>query len=644
MNKKIIAVVVDTAKLTLYHEDGSSIDIPQGDARVSHIISKVLPVVSAGGSIEADYSSESFYRQFEEQTNGFVRFFRATKKALASVFAAPESLGDDENMAEIGAYGQFPNQSAQQAAIDEIMANAQPVSSSGYQDKDTTEDHTIVAVVGDTIIPGAEQLHNQIRNSVKLGSDQGMKNFFSRIAKVVEKRRHSVEDLLKFLERGDLPIADDGSVIAYKLLNKRGDGVYVDVHSGKVTQRVGSFVYMNENMVDPNRRRDCSNGLHIARRGYLRSFPGNVCVLCKIAPEDFIAVPEYDANKVRVCGYHIVAELSDQNRYDLQAGKAMTSDPKAAKLLGAVIAGHHIGIIERVQITEPKGGGLKIETINEEQYDAAKARNAEPAHAIEDTDTDSAPVDPKNVANDIKPQAAKPNLVIPKTVQTNGRVDRARSLMTVIIGHTDSQNIYKAAQELLSMKKAQKVGWTRLGLTDADGAKATAIATGPAPKAAPKPKPTPAPKAAPKPKDKKLVTYKAPAKPNGKTETREQRVTRLVTCFYSTSPMADRLAAAQELIDIQKTARKGWASLGQSGLSNGELEQFINTNKNVPVAATPANPNLAGSGDRQTKARALYDAQDWTNLLAFKRKAKVSWDRLGFSEAEMKIILSKIGG
>ncbi|MEL2330844.1 hypothetical protein, partial [Klebsiella pneumoniae] len=86
------------------------------------------------------------------------------------------------------------------------------------------------------------------------------------------------------------PIADDGCIVIYKLLLKDGPSdhkefSYRDIHSQKVPQSVGTLVCMNESLVDPDRRNECSNGLHVARRQYLGNFSGNVCVLAKVAPE-----------------------------------------------------------------------------------------------------------------------------------------------------------------------------------------------------------------------------------------------------------------------------------------------------------------------------------------------------------------------
>lgn len=171
------------------------------------------------------------------------------------------------------------------SVVDEIIAHAVPVSSEKFNEKglvqqrpmvvnavtsndhpDDTAEDTIIAVVGDKIIPGMELIKSQFGRAAKMGSVQGVENFLKRLSTVIESRSHSVEDLLKFMERADLPIADDGTIIIYKVLNKQGDR-YVDCHTGRVQQWVGAYVCMDPSLVDHNRSNECSNGLHVARRG-----------------------------------------------------------------------------------------------------------------------------------------------------------------------------------------------------------------------------------------------------------------------------------------------------------------------------------------------------------------------------------------
>ncbi len=651
MTKQIVAVVVDTRQLTIYQDDGSSYNIPQGDPRVARIVDEVLPIIRAGGTVDADYREESSFAEFEQNTNGFVRFFRATKKAFADVFSDPSRI-QNENTAQVGQFGQVPTLDlGQEQAISEIIANAEPVSDANYDDSNTTEEDTIVAVVGNTVIPGAEKLHPQIKNAVKLGSTKGVENFFKRIASVIDSRRHSIDDLLKFMEKGDLPIADDGSIIAYKVLNNApGKSEYfVDCHSSKVFQKVGSYVFMDPKMVDPDRRNECSNGLHIARRGYIGGFGGNVCVLVKIAPEDVIAVPQHDANKMRVCGYHILFQLGSDAFSKLKRNKSMTDNPEAQKMLGAALAGQHIDITQRVKITEGYGGGLKIEDIenagNNHQLDQAPV-----AQSIKtEDDAVGRSIDPKAVAK--KHMPSKPS----------NRITKARDLVGIIVGSNDAKHRAKAAQQLLDLKKASKVGWDKLTVTPKEVELTLQMA---APESTAIRVPTPAATSA-KPVEDAVtqvmakVVHPTPAK---SAYNRRDAAAELKAILDGQGALNHRQQAATDLLALKKKSKVSWSGLGlpESVLVTIEITlaekpapiakkaspkpATKQPSKTAPKVSSKPIASAPVSGEtRSQKARRLFNNQDWLGLTELKRKSKVGYDVLGFNQANIITIRNELG-
>ena len=99
---------------------------------------------------------------------------------------------------------------------DEIIAHAKPSHHPEFTQKDAGSE--IVAVIGDKVVANMEKLKPQITHALKNSSAVGFSTFVARVAAISDTRRHSVEDLLKFLEKGDLPIANDGSIIIYKIL------------------------------------------------------------------------------------------------------------------------------------------------------------------------------------------------------------------------------------------------------------------------------------------------------------------------------------------------------------------------------------------------------------------------------------------
>ena len=122
--------------------------------------------------------------------------------------------------------------------------------------------------------------------------------------------KRAVDELYGFLEYGRLPITEDGHFLAYK--NVRED--FKDIHSGKFDNSPGSVCEMPRNMVDEDKNRTCSAGLHFCSKEYLASFPGRTVVL-KINPRDVVAIPaDYNNTKGRTCRYEVISTLADLNR------------------------------------------------------------------------------------------------------------------------------------------------------------------------------------------------------------------------------------------------------------------------------------------------------------------------------------------
>ncbi len=149
--------------------------------------------------------------------------------------------------------------------------------------------------------------------AVESDNMNGLNKFTRRLLSINFDREFSAESCLKFLKNTDLPITLEGNILGYKWLNKSKEkDTYVDCHSGKIKQRVGSIVQMDEKYVDPDRSKDCSYGLHIASREYVADFYGDVIAIVLVRPENIIAVPEDYTSKVRVCKYQIL-NIFDRN-------------------------------------------------------------------------------------------------------------------------------------------------------------------------------------------------------------------------------------------------------------------------------------------------------------------------------------------
>lgn len=504
---RVIAAIVDTERLTLYKEDGSTEEIPQGDVRLAQIVAQINPILAVPGAVaevDLDYGQEANpYTEYEEKSFGLVKFFRVAKKKVAEFFnkvnpVEPMVMGamvqqqgvepamiDPHTAAELRSRPSTPAEdealnemlsptptviepvtAVKQEALAEILKHAVPASSSKFrtQDLGATNDKghdtdgdvdTVIAMVGERIVPDAHKLAPQIVHANTKDDPMALAVFMERLAQVAEQRSHSAEDLLKFMSRGDLPIADDGSIVIYKILKKSQEGRYVDCHTAKVSQTLGSYVHMDAKLVDPNRRNECSNGLHVARRQYLGGFSGNVCVLAKVRPEDVIAVPDYDANKMRVRGYHILFELSESDFNRVKSNNPLQSE-QGLHLLTRALRGDHPDITELVEITEHGGGGVKITKVG-----GAKQTKAKPVPKTK-LETPVAPLVP---AKEVKAPKLDPKAVAQQHEVTKGGSQKEEALRLWNAFHTAGKHqLVERAQALMDFKKRAKKSWEALGL------------------------------------------------------------------------------------------------------------------------------------------------------------------------------------
>jgi len=556
---RVVAAVLDTHNLVLYKEDGSSINIPQGDPRVRRILDDATPSLLRNNYADVDLSPEgdTTFQDFEEKSGGVVKFFRVAKDKLNTFFRRkpakhedPVSIGTvpvsasavaEESSTESND-APATKEASMAAAVQEIMQYAVPVTSPHFDQGDVAKqaeivtEHGNIAVVDNQVVPGVEKIASQFQRAVQTGNTKGMEALIRRMAAVAASRKHSTDDLIKFLERGDLPVAEDGSIIIYKVLRKKdNEGTFVDCHTRKVTQRVGSFVCMGPSLVDHDRNVECSNGLHVARRGYIAGFSGDVCVLAKLAPEDVIAVPTYDANKMRVCGYHIIAQLTPEMYTALRNNKPITDTQAGRELLAKAMAGDHIGRIEEVRIHAANGGDVKITPL--QVADAAKPVNAVPSNVLKEiTKTAVALENPAEATKD-EPVAVQAVL---STVSTLSRKDTAQGLYDTFKRAVDPDEKATALQALKDYKKASKTGWEKLGIPDSE-------VTGDAVK----PGSAPAPAAS----QTKVQTKK--------TMSPREQIQDLLPKFTSATG-ATKIELAKDILLIKKQAKKSWDVLGVS--------------------------------------------------------------------------------
>jgi len=167
-----------------------------------------------------------------------------------------------------------------------------------------------VSVLNGEVIYDGNVIHNSVTKRIlslvtKNLPFEPMLNFLENLMQNPSFR--AVNELYDFLEVCSLPITEDGHFLAYKRVNAE----YKDMHTGTIDNKVGCNPKMFRNLVDEDKSRTCSNGLHFCSLSYLSSFgagSGHIMIV-KINPKDVVAIPaDYNNTKGRCCEYVVVDE------------------------------------------------------------------------------------------------------------------------------------------------------------------------------------------------------------------------------------------------------------------------------------------------------------------------------------------------
>lgn len=616
--KKLVTIVgisVDAQNAVLYLEDGSTVTIAQGDPRLPNIVETAKKYIPVDGSAVVDIAEpvkvRNEFKETEEGTGGLIKFFRVAKSFIKKFIDTESPEKVDESVAHISPLelGIKPGQTildveeaddltyaleAQPATVEAVveapmaevtkpaeLTNDQKIDlatarmrelagkGSTVDDPDfhkpITDDDpdTIVAVNTKTgsVIPHAHKLSSQMKAASKLKDFRGFVNFLNRLEPVLKDRGHSAEDLMKFIEYGDLPIADDGCIVIYKRLKEK-HGTFVDVHSGNIKQNVGSYVFMKPGLVDPNRRQDCSNGLHVASLGYLSSFSGNVTVMAKVRPEDVFAVPEYSHTKMRVCGYHILAVLPESLRNHVNSGGSISSIPEGKELLNKVLRGAHVGITELVEVGGHNGSNVTYTKV--ENTEAAKAEEVKVdlvKETLEQSDLSEAPVSTEKAAPVLATDLKEPAPVVAPEIKKS-KLDVLFEAFEAAYVEGDLDKALTLANNIVDSKKRAKKGWDKLGFNQGDVDLLMEIING----------------AAPTKPEVEAVAETPKAKPEGKAMTVKEQAQELYRVFKETKAKgnrADTKDAAGELQFFMSSRKKGPKAFGLDPKVSDELKTWL---------------------------------------------------------------------
>jgi len=541
---KIVSAQLTKEFLTLATDEGKLINIPQGRSDLPVLIALCQNHLVPGGEplyltqeeidgVDAPLNNAPIaakLMEIEERSGGVVRFFRMARRAASKLFGM--SNQSDGTFVRLDTNGPYKATSApeedeegehlteeQRTAlrIEEVMSQAKPITEKEVKEGINVARETVVAVTNKGAMIGTEALETFLTQSE---DTMPVQKLIERIASV--ELEHTAQDVLSFVKRGDLPLTKDGNIIAYKkLVSWTQDGLqgYVDVHSRTVFQCVGDVVEMPAHMVDKNRRHSCSVGLHVARRNYLRNFSGNRTVIILIHPEDVIAVPHGEPDKVRVSRYQIIAELSADGTEQLNNNMAL--DPKLHKedlaVIQRLVQGWVPPVTAIVTVAGPKAYQVSRKVLTTIESTDQTTEVVE----LTVTPLDNRKVTPTEVA---KPSSDGPK-VDPNEIVLSPRKIEAKRLY-------DAWKASKSRSDLdalVAFKKKAKVSWETLGMPEM-----TAVVTN-------------------------LVIQNAPSLSTNAAPT-EAKPLSYSEQINALRPIRSK-AKALKVMEIKKQAKKGWATL-----------------------------------------------------------------------------------
>ena len=157
---------------------------------------------------------------------------------------------------------------------------------------------------------------------------------------------NTVNEVYEWLANGRFALTDDGCFVAYKKVDRN----YKDIRTGKIDNHVGQVVTMPRKAVDPDRRNECSRGLHFCSKKYLpnfgSSFSSGDCHIMeiKVNPADVVAIPtDYGFTKGRTWRYEVLREVMPDEMIEGETDSPVMMQPVIE------IAPERAGIIKQVK-------------------------------------------------------------------------------------------------------------------------------------------------------------------------------------------------------------------------------------------------------------------------------------------------------
>lgn len=144
---------------------------------------------------------------------------------------------------------------------------------------------------------------------------QPVLRFWEKVAQNPDAR--SREQLFTWLQSHDFTITEDGDILGYKGVSRKGDGytsvntsgtAFVDgvKHSGAIPNVVGAVVTMPRSEVNSDPNVGCHKGLHVGDWSYASGF-GSAVLEVHVNPRDVVSIPNDSSyRKMRCCRYKVI--------------------------------------------------------------------------------------------------------------------------------------------------------------------------------------------------------------------------------------------------------------------------------------------------------------------------------------------------
>lgn len=192
-----------------------------------------------------------------------------------------------------------------------------------------------VSVDGTTVYFDGDPINGTLADVIKRMFEEGKTLDFKPLVNFLEKAStnpslKSIEDLYRWVSKGDLVIDPDGDIVAYKAVRVDENGVSTSIHqgpafvngeefNGHVPNKPGTVISMARSLVVDDPHVGCSVGLHAGTYDYARTFQKwnsryhTRLILVKINPRDVVSVPhDEEDRKMRVARYTVLSEIEER--------------------------------------------------------------------------------------------------------------------------------------------------------------------------------------------------------------------------------------------------------------------------------------------------------------------------------------------